>query len=134
MTRLVLLDEDVHQVEGLAVDLIDGRFDFGWPHVSDLAVELFREEHAALTDAEARRAFEALYPLRPDGTRRSIDTMFTGGPTAIGMVHGMAGFIPAGIDQDDGAVRDIVAATWWYTCLILNQSWIVRGEFGATSL
>lgn len=30
--------------------------------------------------------------------------------------------------------RDIVAATWWYTCLILNQSWIVRGEFGATSL
>lgn len=75
------------------------------------AVELFREEHAALTDADARRAFEALYPLRPDGTRRSIDGMFTGGPTAIGMVHGMAGFLPAGIDQDDGAVRDIMAAT-----------------------
>ncbi|WP_157973141.1 diguanylate cyclase [Blastomonas sp. UPD001] len=74
-------------------------------------VELFREEHAALTDAEARRQFEALYPLRSDGTRRSIDTMFTGGQTAIGMVHGMAGYIPAGIDRDDAAVRDIMAAT-----------------------
>ena len=75
------------------------------------AAELFREERAALSDAEARRQFEALYPQRPDGTRRSSDVMFTGGQTAIGLVHGMAGFIPAGIDQDDAAVRDIVAAT-----------------------
>lgn len=33
------------KIEGLAVDLIDGRFEFGWPRVSDLAVELFREEY-----------------------------------------------------------------------------------------
>lgn len=74
-------------------------------------VELFREEHAALSNAEARRQFEALYPLQPDGTRRSTTQMFEGGQTPIGMVHGMAAFIPAGIDRDDAAVRDIMAAT-----------------------
>lgn len=74
-------------------------------------IDLFREEHAALSDAEARRQFEALYPLRPDGTGRSTAQMFEGGQTAIGIVHGMAAFIPAGIDQDDAAVRDIMAAT-----------------------
>lgn len=30
--------------------------------------------------------------------------------------------------------RDVVAATWWYTFARLNEAWIVRGEFGATSL
>lgn len=30
--------------------------------------------------------------------------------------------------------RDVVAATWWYTCLRLNELWMVRGEFGATSI
>ncbi|GGB62396.1 sensor domain-containing diguanylate cyclase [Blastomonas aquatica] len=75
------------------------------------AIDLFRAERAMLTPAEARREFEALYPLQPDGTRRSRDAMFDGGRTAIGYTQGMAAFIPAGIARDDEAVRDVVAAT-----------------------
>lgn len=74
-------------------------------------IELFLAERAALSPAEAQRLFDALYPLRPDGTRRSTDAMFEGGTTPIGMTQGMAGFIPAGTDRDPEAVRDIVAAT-----------------------
>ena len=33
------------KVEGLQVDLVEGRFDFGWPRVSEMAVELFRDEY-----------------------------------------------------------------------------------------
>ncbi len=33
------------KVEGFAVDLVDGTFQFGWPHLSSSAVELFREEY-----------------------------------------------------------------------------------------
>lgn len=56
------------KVEGFAVDLIDGRFDFGWPHVSDLAVELFREEYrvpllAPQLAATAAAFAEHLFPL-----------------------------------------------------------------------
>lgn len=75
------------------------------------AVQLFQAERAALSPSEARRLFEALYPKRPDGTRRSTDAMFEGGPSAIGMTEGMAAFIPAETENDAEAVRDIVAAT-----------------------
>lgn len=75
------------------------------------AVALFRAESAALSPAEARRLFDRLYPRASDGTRRSTDAMFEGGKTAIGMTRGMAGYIPASIERDDAAVRDIVAAT-----------------------
>ena len=74
-------------------------------------IELFLAERAALSSAEAQRLFDALYPLRPNGTRRSTDAMFEGGATPIGMTEGMAGFIPAGTERDPEAVRDIVAAT-----------------------
>lgn len=33
------------KVEGLAIDLVEGRLQLGWPRLSDSAVELFREEY-----------------------------------------------------------------------------------------
>lgn len=33
------------KVEGLAVDLLEGRFELGWPRLADSAVALFREEY-----------------------------------------------------------------------------------------
>lgn len=75
------------------------------------AIALFRAERAALSPGEARRLFDQLYLRAPDGSRRGTDAMFEGGPTAIGLTRGMTGFIPARIERDDEAVRDIVAAT-----------------------
>ena len=33
------------KVEGFALDLVEGRFELGWPHLSGNAVDLFREEY-----------------------------------------------------------------------------------------
>jgi putative oxidoreductase len=33
------------KVEGLAVDIVEGRFELGWPRLSATAVELFRDEY-----------------------------------------------------------------------------------------
>lgn len=33
------------KVEGFAVDLVEGQFHFGWPHLSANAVDLFRDEY-----------------------------------------------------------------------------------------
>jgi len=33
------------KVEGFAVDLVSGDFQFGWPHLSESALELFRSEY-----------------------------------------------------------------------------------------
>ncbi len=33
------------KVEGLAIDLVSGDFQFGWPHLSESALELFRSEY-----------------------------------------------------------------------------------------
>jgi putative oxidoreductase len=33
------------KVEGLAIDLVDGSVQLGWPRLSDSAVDLFREEY-----------------------------------------------------------------------------------------
>jgi putative oxidoreductase len=33
------------KVEGLAIDFINGEFQFGWPHLSDSALALFKEEY-----------------------------------------------------------------------------------------
>lgn len=33
------------KVQGLAIDLVGGEFHLGWPHLSDSAVALFREEY-----------------------------------------------------------------------------------------
>lgn len=33
------------KVEGLAIDIVGGRFDLGWPRLSDSAVALFRDEY-----------------------------------------------------------------------------------------
>lgn len=33
------------KVEGFAVDLVEGQFQFGWPHLSANAVDLFRDEY-----------------------------------------------------------------------------------------
>ena len=33
------------KVEGFAMDIIDGNFQFGWPHLSDSALALFRDEY-----------------------------------------------------------------------------------------
>lgn len=34
------------KVEGLAIDLVQGTFSLGWPHLSDSALSLFQEEYA----------------------------------------------------------------------------------------
>lgn len=33
------------KIEGLAIDLISGEFHIGWPHLSDSALDLFRNEY-----------------------------------------------------------------------------------------
>lgn len=33
------------KIEGFAVDLVSGEFQFGWPHLSDTALDLFRSEY-----------------------------------------------------------------------------------------
>jgi putative oxidoreductase len=33
------------KIDGFAIDLINGEFHFGWPHLSDTAVALFRSEY-----------------------------------------------------------------------------------------
>ncbi|MBT9519735.1 MAG: DoxX family protein [Dechloromonas sp.] len=33
------------KIEGLAIDLVSGDFQFGWPHLSESALELFRSEY-----------------------------------------------------------------------------------------
>ena len=33
------------KVEGLAIDIVDGRFSLGWPRLADSAVDLFRDEY-----------------------------------------------------------------------------------------
>lgn len=33
------------KIEGLQIDLVDGRFALGWPHLADNAVALFRDEY-----------------------------------------------------------------------------------------
>jgi len=33
------------KIEGLAIDLVDGVYELGWPHLSDAAVALFRDEY-----------------------------------------------------------------------------------------
>lgn len=34
------------KVEGFAIDLVHGVFSLGWPHLSDSAIDLFRDEYA----------------------------------------------------------------------------------------
>ncbi|MEY4414267.1 MAG: hypothetical protein RIQ53_1560 [Pseudomonadota bacterium] len=33
------------KIEGLAVDLVDGRWQLGWPHLAPAAIELFRDDY-----------------------------------------------------------------------------------------
>lgn len=33
------------KIEGLAIDIVEGTFQFGWPHLADSAVDLFRDEY-----------------------------------------------------------------------------------------
>ncbi len=33
------------KVEGFAIDLVEGRFELGWPHLAPQAVDLFRDEY-----------------------------------------------------------------------------------------
>ena len=33
------------KVEGLAIDIVEGRFQFGWPRLADSVVDLFRDEY-----------------------------------------------------------------------------------------
>lgn len=60
------------KVRGFALDLVAGEFQFGWPRLSDSAVDLFREEYrlpliapevAALMAAFAEHVFPALLLL-----------------------------------------------------------------------
>ena len=60
------------KVQGFALDIVSGEFQFGWPHLSDSVVDLFREEYrlpllppelAALMGATAEHVFPALILL-----------------------------------------------------------------------
>ena len=60
------------KIEGFALDPIGGRFTFGWPHLSESALVLFREEYrlpllppelAALMAATAEHVFPVLLVL-----------------------------------------------------------------------
>lgn len=75
------------------------------------ARELFAAERAALDSATAQTLLDQLYPVQPDGTRRSTAAMFEGGIGPLGLTQGMAAFIPAGVDRDPEAVGDLIAAT-----------------------
>lgn len=57
------------KIQGFALDIVSGEFQFGWPHLSDSVVELFRDEYrlpilppelAALIGATAEHVFPAL--------------------------------------------------------------------------
>ncbi len=60
------------KVEGLAINLVSGEFQLGWPHLSDSALDLFRTEYAlpllppelaALMAATAEHVFPVLLLL-----------------------------------------------------------------------
>jgi putative oxidoreductase len=56
------------KIDGLAIDLINGEFKFGWPHLSSSAIELFKTEYRlpliSPTFAAPMAAFaEHLFPL-----------------------------------------------------------------------
>lgn len=60
------------KVQGFALDIVSGEFQFGWPRLSDSVVDLFREEYrlpilspelAALMGAMAEHVFPALILL-----------------------------------------------------------------------
>lgn len=60
------------KVQGFAMDIVSGEFQFGWPRLSDSVVDLFREEYrlpllppelAALMGATAEHIFPALILL-----------------------------------------------------------------------
>ena len=72
------------KIEGLAVDLIAGEFHWGWPHLSEGALELFRSEYrlpllppelAALMAAGAEHLFPLLL-LMGLATRLSALALF----------------------------------------------------------
>lgn len=56
------------KIEGLAIDLVDGQFALGWPHLSASALDLFRDEyHLPLIPPELAAPLAAfaehLFPL-----------------------------------------------------------------------
>jgi len=52
------------KVQGLAIDLVGGEFHLGWPHLSDSAVALFREEYKLpLVPPELAASAEHFFPL-----------------------------------------------------------------------
>lgn len=52
------------KVEGFAMDIIDGSFQLGWPHLSDSAIALFREEYRVpLLSPEFAAQFTAIAEL-----------------------------------------------------------------------
>ncbi len=57
------------KITGLAIDIVDGRFEFGWPRLADATIDLFRDEYrlpflapelAAIMASVAEHVFPAL--------------------------------------------------------------------------
>ncbi len=72
------------KIEGLAIDIVSGEFQFGWPKLSDSALFLFQEEYklpllppelAALAAASAEHLFPILLLLGL-ATRLSASALF----------------------------------------------------------
>ena len=75
------------------------------------AARLFDDRLSALDRTRAARAFDRLFPLRPDGTRRSIDVLFDGGRDADGApVHGIGAFMANGAAMSVDEKAELYAA------------------------
>lgn len=77
------------KVQGFALDLVEGRFEFGWPRFSDSAIDLFRDEYrlpllppelAALLATVAEHVFPALILL---GLATRLSALALLGMTAV---------------------------------------------------
>jgi signal transduction histidine kinase/CheY-like chemotaxis protein len=85
--------------------------------------EQLRSKHQSATHAlverydhidpkQAVRDFDRLYPLQPDGTRRSVEALNTGVASGGDRLYGLTAFIARGAEVSDEDKRLLMAATY----------------------
>ncbi len=78
----------------------------------DAASAIFARLHDGLVMERAAPMFERIFPLQPDGTRRSIDALFEGFSDGTGaQVYGLAAFMADGAEISEAQQRTLLAAT-----------------------
>ncbi|MFN4287835.1 MAG: ATP-binding protein [Brevundimonas sp.] len=76
------------------------------------ASTIFARLHDGLVMERASPMFERIFPLQPDGTRRSIDALFEGFSDGTGaQVYGLAAFMADGAEISEAQQRTLLAAT-----------------------